>query len=295
MSPDPKLVFGDLVHQALALYYIPGRKRGTHPAITFQVLIDKLEQEVEDKLWADDKFMTLLELGVPMLERYVEHWKEADKEYKIVASEQIFQVPIGSIGGRRHAYVGTIDGVWMHLPTKKLRFAEHKTTTEISRNALPMDEQVGAYWTFGPRWLRLKGILKSGDRLDGILYNWLRKAVPDPDAAYDNLGRRLNKDGSISKRQAPPYFERQLTFRGDVEAERVKERVRNEAREMLEAKSDPSKVYKNPGPQFRPNCQFCAFRDPCELHETGNDWQTYLDAAFKTWNPYSAHDRAERK
>lgn len=293
---DPKLVFGDLVHQALAKYYIPGTKRGVHPAETFEQLIEKLGDQQDLMLWSDERILDMADLGIPMLERYVEHWHEADKEYEIVSSEQVFQVPIGRIDGRRVYYVGTVDGVWKNRATKKLRFLETKTTTEIKMDALPMDEQVGAYWTFGPRWLRLQGILKSGEQLDGILYNWLRKAVPNPDDEYDEQGRKLNKNGSISKRQPAKFFYRHPTHRGEAEAKRVKERVRNEVRDMLQAASDPDHyVYKNPGPQFRPNCQFCGFRDPCELHETGNDWKAYIDHAFIQWNPYSAHDRAERK
>lgn len=292
---DVKLVFGDLVHQALAVYYKKGRKRGPHPRVTFESLCEKLSDEQDSRLWADDELVDFRELGINMLDRYVEHWKEADKEYRIISSEQTFNLPIGRINGFKIRYVGTMDGVWEHLPSSKIRFAEHKTAAAISGAALPMDEQVGAYWTYGPRWLRLKGILKEDDRLDGILYNWLRKAVKDEEGSWDEQGRRLNKDGSVSKRQPPPFFDRQLTFRGDVEAERVKARVRQEVEDMLEARGNPAKVYKNPGPQFMPNCKFCSFRDMCELHETGNDWKAFKKAAYTTWDPYAAHERVERR
>ena len=176
-TTDTKLVFGDLVHQALAAYYKRGRKRGPHPRITFESLCEKLSDEQDTSIWEDDQVVDMRELGINMLDRYVEHWQEEDKEYEIISSEQTFQLPIGRIAGKKVYYVGTIDGVWKHRPTRKFRFAEHKTTTAISAAALPMDEQVGAYWTYGPRWLRLKGFLKEDERLDGIIYNWLRKAM----------------------------------------------------------------------------------------------------------------------
>jgi len=292
---DVKLVFGDLEHQALAAYYKRGRKRGPHPAQTFEMLCEKLSDDTDDRLWADNEIVDMRELGINMLERYVEHWREADKEYRILSSEQVFQLPIGRIGGRKVYYVGTIDGVWKHMPSGKIRFAEHKTAAAISESALPMDEQVGAYWTYGPRWLHLKGILKDGEDLNGILYNWLRKAIKEEDGQWDELRRKLNKDGSISKRQPPKFFHRQLTFRGEFERDRVKQRVRQEVADMLEARENPDKVYKNPGPQFMPNCKFCGFRDMCELHETGNDWTAYRDAVYQEWDPYSAHERAERR
>jgi len=296
-KPDAKLVFGDLVHQALAAYYIPGRKRGPHPASTFVELCDKkVNEEQETTLWVEDEVVDIRDLGEAILKRYVDHWQEADKEYEILSSEQTFQVPIGRIDGRKVFYVGTIDGVWRSRITSKIRFAEHKTATAISESALPMDEQVGAYWTFGPRWLRLKGILKEDETIDGILYNWLRKAVPNPNALTDAHGRVLKKDGSPSKRQPPPYFYRRLTFRGNHEAEVVKKRVRLQVRDMEAARREPdSQVYKNPGPQFMPNCKFCSFKDMCELHETGNDWEAFKKAAYGIWSPYSAHERIERR
>lgn len=294
-NQDMKLVFGDFTHQALALYYKPGRKRGIKPWITFERLCSEREDESDNYIWADDETVDLRELGDGMLHRYVDQWEAADSEYEVLASEQVFRVPIGRIHGDRVVYVGTIDGVWKHLPTKKIRFAEHKTAASITKDALPMDEQVGAYWTFGPRWLKLKGILKSGEVLDGVLYNWLRKALPDPNAVYDEQGRKLNKDGTPSKRQSPPYFDRQLTFRGEFEAQRVKERVWQEVLDMLEAKEGPAKIYKNPGPQFMPNCKFCSFRDMCELHETGNDWKAFMKAAYEEWEPYSPYELPERR
>jgi len=292
---DTKLVFGDLIHQALAAYYKKGRKRGPHPRITFEKLCEKLSEEQDTRLWADDTVVEMRELGIGMLNGYVEHWQEADKEYSIISSEQTFNLPIGRINGFKVRYVGTIDGVWRHLPSDKLRFAEHKTAASISQSALPMDEQVGAYWTYGPRWLRLKGILKEDEVLDGVLYNWLRKAARKDDGQYDAMGRRLNKDGTLSKIQPAPFFERKLTFRGVVEAERVKARVRQEVTDMLAARGNPDMIYKNPGPQFMPNCKFCSFRDMCELHETGNDWEAFKKAAFTTWSPYAAHERVERR
>src|SRR4051812_24239705 len=117
------LFFGDLVHQALAAYYIPGKRRGPKPAGTFETLYN-LSVEVE-KIWDPDleQKVDLLEMGINILERYVEHWVEQDKEYRIIASEQHFSVPIGTFKGNRVWYVGTVDGVWKHLPSGKIRFA----------------------------------------------------------------------------------------------------------------------------------------------------------------------------
>lgn len=294
---DSKLLFGDLVHQSLAKYYKPGRKRGMHPAKTFERLYAKLENDGTQKVWSDDeeKWEDMGDLGVKMLERYVEHWVEEDKLYEVISSEQVMLVPFGTLKGRPVVYAATIDGVWRELSSRKIKFLETKTTTAIKEDALAMDEQVGAYWTFGPEWLKNNGFLKPDENLDGIIYNWLRKAVPNPAQAVDALGRNLNKDGSISKRQPPPYFHRRPAFRGAAEADAVRRRVRRQLIDMQLARQQPAlMVYKNPGPQFMPNCKFCSFRDACELHETGNDWRSFLEAAFVKEDPYAPYNLAER-
>jgi hypothetical protein len=246
------------------------------------------------KMWSNDEWMNAQELGMAMLEGYVEKWRNFDTEYEIIASEQTFELPIGSIEGYRIVCVGTMDGVWRHLPTGKIRFAEHKTGVSIVTDALPLNEQAGAYWTFGPRWLRLQKLIGANDEFDGILYNFLRKSMPDKSATYDEQGRKLNKDGSVSKRQPSALFHRELVFRGQHEAEMVKERIKLQVRDMILAREHPeAHIYKSPGPQFFPNCRLCPFKDMCEVHETGNNWQSML-TLYDKWEPYAAHEKIER-
>lgn len=297
---DVKLKFGDLIHQALAAYYIPGKKRGPHPAKTFERLVEEVLDEWGAKIWSDGDYEDLAELGIGMLKAYTEfanhHPKHSDLEYEVIQSEQTFQIPMGTVLGHRVIVVGTFDGVWRHLGTRKIRFVEHKTATAITKDALPMDDQIGTYWTFGPKYLRQLGILAADEQLDGILYNWLRKAIKKSDDTYNAAGQKLNQDGSVSKRQPPAFFDRALTFRGQAEARAVRSRVRKEARDIIRARLNPRQhVYKNPGMQFMPNCKFCPFRDPCELHETGNDYKAMFRAAYSTWNPYAEHELAERR
>lgn len=332
------LEFGTYIHLALAEYYQPGRKRGPHPAETFEKLVNKrVAEEGVFNLWSDGTFQSGVDLGIQMMEGYVKRWEDADNEYEVISSEQTFQLPIGKIDGQKIVVVGTFDGIWKYLPHSKkgkrlLRFAEHKTASTIKTDQLNMDEQAGTYWTYGPRWLRLQNLLRPGDTFDGILYNFMRKAVPDEDHTRNAQGLKLNlpkKDalleeyhrldrplpskspkvdemiadlgpaalqlGEISKVQDAPYFLRQLTFRGQAEAEAVKVRTFQQIREMLDVKADPDRLlYKNPGPQFMPNCRFCGFRDMCELHEVGQNWEAARDALYKHWEPYADHELPER-
>lgn len=295
------LRFGDLFHRALEPYYKPGIKRGPHPARTFERLYNEQAKQMADEgfdVWSDEKWVEALDLGVRMLEGYVERYSEADKEFEVIASEQTFQLLLNgrTWDGRPFKFkvVGTFDGVWRHRSTGRTSFKEFKTCAAIQTDGLAMDEQAGVYWTYGPRWLRRKGLLKEGEVISDILYTFCRKAAPDPNQKRDEQGRNLNKDGSISKRQPADYFLRLPVYRDLGDRERMHERVVAEAGDVWQARRGELPLYKNPGPLYMPNCRGCPVREACEVHETGGDWKPTLDAITRPWNPYAAHELAER-
>ena len=333
------LWFGDLVHQALAAYYIPGRKRGPHPAGTFEQLYHKsVEKALGDgfNVWADDEWKDALELGMGMLHGYVDKWAARDEQYEVIASEVQFRFPVRRARGEPilFYYVGTIDGVWKDR-TKSKRpylFAEHKTASAISVDGLALDEQAGSYWTYGPAALKRMGILTENlsEEIECVMYNFLRKAIPDPAAVFNDQGHKLNKPrkdalrdycavnglplakwngatvdelieligrekayracGEVSKVQQSALFQREPIYRSRVDRERVHQRVIAQWDEMQECLRDPTRIYKIPGPWYNPHCRGCTFRDMCELHETGNDWIAMKEATMEVWNPYEQHE-----
>lgn len=332
------LWFGDLIHQALAAYYIPGRKRGPHPAGTFEQLYHKsVERALGDGLdiWSDDEWVSALELGLAMLHGYVERWKDRDQQYEVIASEIQFRYPVRRARGEPVLcyYVGTIDGVWKDLSKNKrpYLFVEHKTATAISLDGLALDEQAGSYWTYGPAALRRSGILAENlsDEIDCVLYNFLRKSAPDPNAVYNENGHKLNKPkkpalveycaghniqgwagktqdeliellgrekaymlcGEVSKVQQTALFQREPIYRSRHDRERVHQRVIAQFEEMQACLNGGfDRVYKIPGPWYNPHCRGCPFRDMCELHETGNDWIAMKEATMEGWDPYEQHE-----
>lgn len=293
----PALWFGDLIHQSMERYYHPGKKRGPHPAKTFEKLFHKrMESElVRLKIRTpEDEWFDPLELGVGMLNAYVERYKERDDEYEVIASEQTFQVPILDDDGKQVAiYVGTFDGIWRKKSDRRLWFKEFKTTGDsikkITSGPLAMDEQAGGYWTYGPDWLREQGLLKPKEDLDGIIYTFLRKALR-PEGEYNELGQKLNKDGSVSKQQPAENFGRVPVYRDRANRELMRERVMEEVKRMNLIRSGELTPIKNPGKLFMPNCQFCSFRDMCELHESGQDWEEMKRQTMTSWDPYAAHE-----
>lgn len=309
--PGHALRFGDLVHRSLAAYYKPGVKRGPRPWLTFAKLYAK-ELETAERMGfrdEDGKWNDAATLGEAMLKGYHDLYHDADSRYRVIASEATFRWRIRDPQTKRVlcVYVGTFDGVWEDLTDNMLIFPEHKTTGKMAKNwdHLEMDEQASAYWTYGPPWLRREGLITADDpqRFKGILYNFLRKALPDDrpqnaDGLYLNQPtakelREFGEDypGSVSKNQPSPLFMRPpMVYRDESHRRRQHQRVIDEAREMAMVRGGELPVIKNPGPLYMPNCAGCPYRDMCTLHEMGADWEAMRDATMSEWNPYEAHD-----
>lgn len=288
----PALRFGSLVHAALEEYYRPGRVRGRHPAVTFAWLYEEELEEAEAMGFRDDegKWQEAGDLGVRMLEGYVERWEEKDQEYEVVASEQRGTWPI-KVGRRTVAeYVFTLDVTLRHLATERLWIMDHKTATAIKVNGLVLDDQAGSYWTYGPPYLREIGVLPPGEEIEGMIFNFLRKAAPNPDKARDAQGRVLNKDGSVSKQQPAPYFHREVVLRDPASRAGIHSRVKAEADEIERARRGELAIYKNPGPLHNPNCNGCPVRAMCELHEDEADWEAFRDMTMEPHDPYEVYD-----
>lgn len=283
------LKFGDLVHQAMARYYKPGVKRGPHPAVAFEDIWKERMEEGFSIKGDDDEWVDALELGIEMLRHYVDHWG-TDDHIKVLWSEMPFQVDLYHNGVYMVTYAGTFDCMYYDLEKKQVGMFEHKTAATISTSHLMLDEQAGSYWAFAGEWLRDAGILKPGKEISFIMYNFLRKAKPD-DRPRNAAGHYLNKDGSVSKKQPGDYFKRQKIYRGPVDRENLLLRVKMEAWEMAQVRAGKLNVYKNPrGTYPDQHCLGCGFKEMCELHESGADWEDYRDEMMMPYEPNEAHD-----
>jgi hypothetical protein len=296
--PKPVLRFGTLCHEALAEYYVKGKKRGTHPAKAFlkvyerdvaeygEFVIRGIDSESDEAKWEDAR-----ELGVEMLTDYVEHYR-GDPDWEVIATEHPFQYPVRHPKSGRilFYYVGIVDLVMRQISTGRIFIWDHKTTDSIKRwlATLGMNEQAGAYWTFGSQYLRDEGVIHENvyNDLSGIIFNFIRRARRD-DRKQNALGQYLNLDGSVSKRQPPDRWHRETTFRSDYDREQVLKRALNDYREMEMVKNGKLAVLKNPSPF---TCVGCGWYDVCELHETGADYELMLKATTEEWDPYSAHE-----
>ena len=206
----------------------------------------------------------------------------------MIAPEQTFQIDIydSETGDYICTYVGTVDAIIRNIRTMKIGLFEHKTSKGLPPDYwLPMDEQGGSYWAMTPPWLREHGILKPGEDLDFILYNFLKKKMADT-RKKNEAGLSLNLNGEVSKNQPGPLFYRELVYRNPEARNALISRVEWQAVEMQWVREGVLPVLKNPTKDCRWDCQF---KDMCELHENGADWEAFRDAMFHTWAPYEAH------
>lgn len=200
------LWFGTGVHLGLAEWYLPGTKRGPHPAETFAkfagdaITSIKMVDADEETLaqYIDGK-----ELGVKMLEGYVKLYG-TDPQWEFIQAEQAFDLDVPWPGSDRQGlwvvedgqvmlrYAGTFDGVYRDLGTGRIELLETKTAKAIMTQHLPLDDQAGSYWAVASYVLAKKGLIKPDERISAIQYNFLRKALPD-DRPVDEQGYATNK------------------------------------------------------------------------------------------------------
>jgi hypothetical protein len=288
-TPSPALRFGSLIHVALEKFYKPGTKRGPNPADTF-------EQEYEKELVAQHKigfrdddgtWNEAGELGVAMMTAYLSHYGR-DTRWRVLHTEKAFHMPVTNRVGRViFVYVGVVDLIVEDRLFQFTGFVDHKTTGDNptqKREALILDEQTGAYWSYGQD----AGLLKKGVKLDGMIFNFMKKSMPDK-RPKNAAGLALNKDGTVSKQQPTPMFHREVVYRNEFDGNSVRNRIRAQAAVMKAMREGVMPVWKTPGTLHNPHCKWCEFKDMCELHESGQDWEAFKKRAFVQHDPYTQH------
>lgn len=291
-DPSAALWFGSGIHMALAHYY--GRPGFIRNLDFIDIWEDFCNNGTDDGEYQSaseygDKFnLDLRQLGRAMLKGYHEHY-DGDKDWDVIATERTFQVRIKMPDGSYILYVGTFDGVYRHRVTKRIRLMEHKTAKAISNKHLSLDDQAGAYWAVAYTLLRNEGILSTKHQIEGITYNYLRKQLPDQ-RPKNAEGQYLNQNGSISKNQPSPLFERFEIKRNARERAMQIDKIKAEVEHIRLIKSGELPVTKNP----TTDCSWdCAFFEMCEVHEQGGSaWEEFRDAVFIERDPYQFHRKS---
>lgn len=332
--PKPKgaLTFGTLIHVALEGWYPPGVKRGVNPVETFQSLYAVNSEQFSQ--WDDEgNKINALDLGVAMLEGYLKEYG-TDDDIEIIAPEQTFAIDVMDANGKYlFTYVGKIDATARRRSTNRLLLLEHKTAKSVEevRVNSGYGEQGLSYLWAATIMLRDSGQIGPEEFFDGVLYNFLRKGIPDGRPRSDD-GYYLNKPskaslqlackenelpvkgtivqlterlrnvgwsvrdvqllGEVSKVQHTPLFVRQEMVVRPPALARFEKRIRAEGWTMNLMREGKLPVFKNPTKDCRWECEFV---DMCELHEMGGDWQSFAELELGTWQPYSDHEYMTEK
>lgn len=201
--------------------------------------------------------------------------------------------------GRTDVVVHDMKGLYYALDWKSTAaFREGK------EDYLALDLQIGTYL------LALRR--KLGLNIQGFIYFEFRKAFPSPPKR--NTSPRLGRWFSVNKAQAtdydtfvrtvqeedkegyeagayddfiawlqasgPQYFRKFTEYKGDYELEAFEQNLVLAVRDML----DPNlRIIFQPS-EF--TCSGCAFKLPCKMKNTGEDYQYTLDTLFDKREPY---------
>lgn len=334
---DPKrkkgaLTFGTLVHKAMEVYYPPGRERGPHPAETFETLfVENIEQF--DQWDEEGNRIDAMELGIAMLQGYVKRWGD-DSYIEIIAPEQPFEIDVYDRDGEYlFTFVGIFDTLALSHKTGRVFILEHKTAKSIKDvrvNSGYGDQGLGYCWAAN-LWCRDNGVLGKRDSVDGVMFNFLRKGLPD-DRPTNATGLALNKpkkerllleceangiavvsprtvDGAIAALRSYGYDDAQIARLGEVSKNqppplfRRQELIIDEPtlitfeNRIRRQAFDMQKVREKRLPIYKNptmDCEWdCPFVNACEVHEMGGDWQSILELEFAKWNPYDEHELEE--
>lgn len=301
-NPKPKtdaLWFGGGIHLALAHYYQPqgkgplrGFKRGPDPVETWQKFCKderpRFFRKGEPGDLEEKEYIAYEDLGTAMLRGYVDHY-DGDPAWEFLAPEMPFSVYVPDRDGNPLLnYVGTWDGAARdHSRDGEIILIETKTTKAISTRHLILDPQSGGYDLVADAMLHDKGLLGLEENVRYIIYNFLRKAMPDTRPTNPE-GYYVNKDGTVSKRQPPAYYLRYPVERSNAEKQSVLNGLVNESLQMQQIRDGVVEPTKNPG-FLGENCRRCDFAEMCELHEQGGDYEEFAQNFLVQSDPYADH------
>ncbi len=289
------LDLGTWMHEALARRYAPHTDSDYQPVALkaeFDFIAQRELQAAQHVApeFEMDKAYALSALGSEMAGAYDRHYGddpdiqpmavEIPLEFELVSRETgkvfaIHKLKPDAVFRDRNGFV------WLF---------EHKTAAQIALEHLPIDDQARPYVAMAEHALLNAGVLKKTDHFRGVMYNFLRKILPDQ-RPQDAQGHYLNKDGSISKSQPSPVFVRhpiEISRKGKALALK---RLGDEAfmittlTKLLRSKEfSPSSLMKTP----HKSCpRLCEFFEMCKVEEDGGDIRTMEQTMYVRRNPYT--------
>jgi hypothetical protein len=327
--------FGTAIHKGLEVRYPPGVKRGS-----VADMLDAFEESAQGQIRNvytaggevdDEEVVDGIQLGKEMLRGYVHEYGK-DSEWEVIHSEQSFQIDVPhptKPGATLAIYCGTWDSLWRHRKTKELWLVDHKTRRSFPQNwsFYGINDQAGSYLWVAPEVLHELGIInKKKDTIEGLIFNALRKHLPDT-RPRDSEGRARNtprkddyyealKDvvelnpnrlpaipvlagyarehdvivlGKVSERQPAALFHREEVYRSQSERVQQARRVQSEVLWMNDVRKGKKPAFKTP----TEDCTRCKLFDFCETDENDHkEGKEFAKAVLMKRDPYVDHREA---
>lgn len=323
--------FGTAVHRALEVRYPNGLKRAGLADV-----LDAFDEAAEDetgRVWEkggeldDEEVHDAKLLGREMLKGYVKHYG-LDQRWHVLHTEQPFQIDVRhpETGRLIAVYCGTWDLFVWDTVDKVYRLVDHKTRAQFKQDwtFFDLNDQGGSYLWVAPEVLRHMGLLGKNDYIDGIVFNMLRKAMPQPtaeDGIRYNLPKRKHYEqalagvpglvvpqkitlpklealakehalvvrGDARASQPSPLFARYQTNRGIEQRVNQGRKVVAEARHMDLVRRGRLPLLKHP----TEDCVRCPLFDFCQLDELDpQEAEAYAATMLVQRDPYADHREA---
>ena len=327
--------FGTAIHAALEVRYPIGIKRGKIGDV-----LDAFETAVGEetgRIWQDtnaildeQEVVDAKELGRAMLIGYVDHFGD-DTEWEVIHTEQPFQINVPhptKPGKFIVVYAGTWDALWRNRKTKEFWIVDHKTRKAFPVNwtFYEINDQAGSYLWVAPEVLRHLGVFGKKDRIEGLIFNALKKKMPDnrprnadglctnkpkkehyqsvldeaeiPYATRDTIAtlNRLVEEnslgpvlGDVSAVQPGDLFHREEIYRSPQERVKQARRVQQEALWMNRIRQGKAEAFKTP----TEDCVRCKIYEYCQVDEQNtNEGKEIRDTILMRRDYYADHHRA---
>lgn len=312
-EPSKALWFGSNWHEVMADYYRPGKKRSKDWLDLWRSLC---EGDAGGGMYAPaselgSEWVDLATLGESMLVEYMKEY-QGDPTWDVIQTEMSGSVMIPTWDGEdKFQYNFTFDGVYRDTKSKRIKLMEHKTAKAISISHLTLDDQGLSYWAVAGTILKHKGVLKKGQNIRSIDYNFVKKTMPDtrplgPDGMARNKPSKAQYMdalssaglpskgkveelaalaerkgivvlGDISKNQPTPMFKRHEVIHTPSERAETIDQMKKEHASMELMRQGVIPVYKTPDS----SCSWqCPFFTMCELHQSRGDIEEFKRTVF---------------
>jgi hypothetical protein len=293
------LELGTWVHVALAAWYLPGFTRSKSNLVQLFLMVsdESILQAKEEGAPEHlvDEAIELQQLGVAMMEAYEGRYGD-DPGIEVISAEIPLEFTL-------EMEMNKATGVWEPRTVHRLKpdlvyadeagdiwLMEHKTAKSIRTEHLLLNDQGPPYAAMAERGLRKAGVIGKRDEVRGVMYNFLRKQLPD--LRKENAkGEKLNQNGSVSKKQPAPFFLRYPLTLTKQQKRRILTRVSRETYEIQTVTTALKTGHlelddlKKTGHWSCP--KHCEFWKMCVAHERGSDIRTMEKSMFIRQDPYA--------